>query len=187
MKLSMYSGEPDDYSALNLSEADQLKIVRDRGFTCIDYTCTEAAVSSDWKIHAQAARTAMEESGVVVMQAHDSGLYPQNWAGNLLFHMRGKSACSVYNRKTGKSVRLVLKDAPKGMTREESFDYFQNPDSSEMFDVKPTAIRQPEPDHMFASYKCNFSGETAGFNWIRPAGDQRLCLDCYKSYDRFNV
>ena len=41
--------------------------------------------------------------------------------GNLLFHMRGKSAYSFYNRKTGQSVRLVLKPTPKPMTREESF------------------------------------------------------------------
>ena len=32
--------------------------------------------------------------------------------GNLLFHMRGKSAYSFYNRKTGKSVRLVLNPKP---------------------------------------------------------------------------
>ena len=29
--------------------------------------------------------------------------------GNLLFHMTGKQAFSFYNRKTGESVRLVLK------------------------------------------------------------------------------
>ena len=38
--------------------------------------------------------------------------------GNLLFHMRGKQAFSFYNRKTGKSVRLVLKAKPRDMTRE---------------------------------------------------------------------
>ena len=41
--------------------------------------------------------------------------------GNLLFHMRGKQAFSFYNRATGKSVRLVLRPRPEGMTREESF------------------------------------------------------------------
>ena len=45
--------------------------------------------------------------------------------GNLLFHMRGKQAFSFYNRKTGKSVRLVLKAKPRDMTREETFDYYQ--------------------------------------------------------------
>ena len=34
--------------------------------------------------------------------------------GNLLFHMRGKQAFSFYNRTTGKSVRLVLRDRPEG-------------------------------------------------------------------------
>ena len=45
--------------------------------------------------------------------------------GNLLFHLRGKQAFSFYNRRNGKSVRLVLKPRPAGMTREESFAYFQ--------------------------------------------------------------
>lgn len=107
--------------------------------------------------------------------------------GNLLFHMRGKSAYSVYNRKTGKSVRLVLKDAPKGMTREESFNYYQNLDPAEMFNVKPTTLELPEPARMFSSFKCDCCGETAGSNWIRLVGDQKFCLDCYKTYDRFNV
>ena len=36
-------------------------------------------------------------------------------------------------------------------------------------------------------YTCDCCGESTGANWIRLAGDQKLCLDCYKSYDRFNV
>ena len=107
--------------------------------------------------------------------------------GNLLFHMRGKSAYSVYNRKTGKSVRLVLRDKPEGMTREQSFDYYQSLEPAEMFDVKPATIALPESARLFTSYKCDCCGETTGANWIRLAGDQKLCLDCYKSYDRFNV
>ena len=38
--------------------------------------------------------------------------------GNLLFRMRGKQAFSFYNRKTGQSIRLVLKPKPEGMTRD---------------------------------------------------------------------
>lgn len=43
--------------------------------------------------------------------------------GNLLFHIRGKQAFSFFNRKTGKSVRLVLKDRPAFASKEESFAY----------------------------------------------------------------
>ena len=60
--------------------------------------------------------------------------------GNLLFHMRGKQAFSFYNRKNGKSVRLVLKPKPDGMTREQSFDYYQSCRPEDMFDVKKAEI-----------------------------------------------
>ena len=107
--------------------------------------------------------------------------------GNLLFRMRGKSAYSFYNRKTGKSVRLVLKPKPEGMTKEESFGYYQACPPEEMFDVKETTIRLPEKARMFDSYTCECCGEVTGANWIRLAGGKKLCLDCYESYDRFDV
>ena len=107
--------------------------------------------------------------------------------GNLLFHMRGKSAYSFYNRKTGKSVRLVLKPKPEGMTKEESFGYYQACRPEEMFEVKETTIMLPEKARMFDSYTCSCCGETAGANWIRLADGKHLCLDCYESYNRFDV
>ena len=106
--------------------------------------------------------------------------------GNLLFHMRGKSAYSFYNRKNGKSVRLVLK--PKaGLTREESFAYYQGCRPEEMFEVKEATIRLPEKAKLFDSYTCDCCGEVTGANWIRLSGDKKLCLDCYDSYNRFEV
>lgn len=107
--------------------------------------------------------------------------------GNLLFHIRGKSAYSFYNRKTGKSVRLVLKPKPEGLTREASFAYYQALEPKEMFDVKPTALEVPEPARIFDSYVCETCGEVTGSNWIRLVGGKKLCLDCVQAYDRFNV
>ena len=107
--------------------------------------------------------------------------------GNLLFHMRGKSAYSFYNRKTGRSVRLVLKPRPEGMTKAESFAYYQACEPKDMFDVKETTIALPESAKLFDSYICECCGESTGANWIRLAGGKKLCLDCYDSYDRFNV
>ena len=65
--------------------------------------------------------------------------------GNLLFHITGKQAFSVYNRTSGRSVRLVLRPKPREMTREESFDYFQSLQPAEMFDTMETRLRLPEP------------------------------------------
>ena len=107
--------------------------------------------------------------------------------GNLLFHMRGKQAFSFYNRKTGQAVRLVLKPKPEGMTKAESFAYYQACKPEDMFEVKEATIRLPEAARLFDSYVCDCCGEVTGANWIRLAGDKKLCLDCYETYDRFDV
>ena len=107
--------------------------------------------------------------------------------GNLLFHMRGKQAFSFFNRKTGKSVRLMLKPKPERMTREESFAYYQSCEPKDMFDVTDVKIRLPGKARLFDSYICECCGESTGANWIRLAGGKRLCLDCYETYNRFDV
>ena len=96
--------------------------------------------------------------------------------GNLLFHMRGKQAFSFYNRATGKSVRLVLRPRPEGMTREESFAYYQAQEPADLFDVKPATIALPEKAKLFDSYRCACCGEVTGANWIRLVGGQRPAL-----------
>jgi formylmethanofuran dehydrogenase subunit E len=107
--------------------------------------------------------------------------------GNLLFHMTGKQAFSFYNRLNGCSVRLVLKQKPRNMTREESFKYYHTCTDSEMFDVKETSIEPPERARLFDSYACEFCGEIAGANWIRIQDGKKVCLDCCVKYDRFRV
>ncbi len=107
--------------------------------------------------------------------------------GNLLFHMRGKQAFSFYNRKTGKAVRLMLNPKPRDMSREESFEYYHQCSNEEMFTVSEPKLQFPEHARLFDSYVCDCCGETTGANWIRLAGGKKLCLDCYDSYDRFNV
>ena len=107
--------------------------------------------------------------------------------GNLLFHMRGKQAFSFYNRKTGKSVRLVLKPRPQGLTRAQSFDLYQSLEPKDMFDVKEATIALPVKAKLFDSYECACCGESTGANWIRVMGGKMVCLDCYETYDRFDV
>ncbi len=107
--------------------------------------------------------------------------------GNLLFHLRGKQAYSFYNRATGRSVRLVLKDRPQGMSRQESFAYYQSLAPRDMFTVKETTITLPESARIFQSVKCDGCGETTAENMLRLENGKKLCLDCYRSYSRFNV
>ena len=107
--------------------------------------------------------------------------------GNLLFHMRGKQAFSFYNRRNGQSIRLMLKPKPEGMTRAQSFDYYQACEPKDMFDVMPVRIQLPTEAKIFDSYTCECCGESTGANWIRIMGGKKVCLDCYETYDRFQV
>lgn len=104
--------------------------------------------------------------------------------GNLLFKMRGKQAFSFYNRKTDQSIRLVLKDRPE-MSREESFEYMQGKEPSELFDVKETTMVLPTKARIFNSIKCEKCGETVAENMISLENGQMLCKDCKSEYNRF--
>ena len=137
--------------------------------------------SADEQVVCIAENDACGVDGIQVMLGCSIG------KGNLLFHMRGKQAFSFYNRKTGTSVRLVLKPRPEGMTKAESFAYYQSCEPKDMFDVKDATIRLPEKARLFDSYICDCCGERTASNWIRLAGGRKLCLDCYEGYDRFNI
>lgn len=107
--------------------------------------------------------------------------------GNLLFHMRGKQAFSFFNRKTNEAVRLVLKERPKFATKEESYEYLQSQEPEELFDVKKPMYQVPERARLFESYRCDCCGEVTSENMIRLQNGKKLCLDCYREYDRFRV
>jgi len=107
--------------------------------------------------------------------------------GNLLFHMRGKQAFSFYDRKTGKAIRLVMKPKPAGMTRQESFAYFQGCAPKDMFEVKEATLPLPVEAKIFESIPCECCGEITGSNWIRIQNGKKVCLDCYQAYNRFDV
>ncbi len=101
--------------------------------------------------------------------------------GNLLLQVRGKQAFSFYNRKTGEAVRLVLKPRPEGITKEESFAYYQGCTPEEMFEVKEATLPLPEKARLFQSYVCAHCGELTGEHWIRLCDGKTLCLDCYQA------
>lgn len=107
--------------------------------------------------------------------------------GNLLFHMTGKSAYSFYDRNTKKSIRLVLKPSPQWLTRNKSLDYYQECKFEDMFEIKKTTIELPEKARFFNSIACTSCGERASENKIHLQGQERLCIDCYSSYNRFNI
>ena len=107
--------------------------------------------------------------------------------GNLLFHMTGKQAFTFFDKTTGKSTRLMLKETPEGMDHDERFKFLQEAEPKDLFYVTRPKLQLPESARIFTSHKCDCCGEVAGDNWLKVVGGKYFCLDCYKSYDRFNV
>lgn len=98
--------------------------------------------------------------------------------GNLQICIRGKQAYSFYNRRTGKAVRLVLKEPPAGMTKEASFSYYQSQPEEELFYIKTVTRPVPEKAQLFGSRRCSRCGELTGEKWLCARAGQWLCLDC---------
>lgn len=107
--------------------------------------------------------------------------------GNLLFHLTGKQAFSFYKRPDGESIRMILKERPEGVTREESFGWLQAQPPRELFDVMPARVELPEPARIFSSIACSKCGEVAAEYFIRFQNGEPVCLDCWHTYCRFSV
>ena len=98
--------------------------------------------------------------------------------GNLILRVMGKQAFSFYERASGRSVRLVLRRAPEGMTKEESFRYYQEHKPEELFDVKPAVLPVPERARIYRTLTCEGCGESVGEAWVRLRDGKCLCLAC---------
>jgi formylmethanofuran dehydrogenase subunit E len=107
--------------------------------------------------------------------------------GNLLFRLRGKQAFSFFNRATGESFRLVMKENPvkhSSRTKEEAQAYLFNTDPENLFDRKAVPFALPEDAKIFSSIPCDNCGERTAENHIRLKDGKKLCEDCFIPYSR---
>ena len=133
----------------------------------------ELTFSEDEQVVCVAENDACGIDGIQVMLGCSVG------KGNLLFHLTGKQAFSVYNRETGKSVRLVLKPQPELPTKEKTMEWYNTASLDTLFDVKETTIELPEQARLFRSECCACCGEMTGEHFLRLQGGKRVCLDCW--------
>ncbi len=100
--------------------------------------------------------------------------------GNLIFHITGKHAFSFYERKNGKSLRLILKKFDSLMSRDELFEYIHNSKDEDLFDVKDTVLDLPHEAKIYKNITCYCCGEETAEKYIRFYEGKPLCLDCSK-------
>ena len=101
---------------------------------------------------------------------------------NLEVRERGKSAFNFYDRETGRSVRLVVKARPEGMSRDEQKEFFLEAPFDEVFEQ--TEVRFTAPPDVFKkikSMKCPRCGEECSEPFLRVVDGELICLDCAES------
>ncbi|MFA6776575.1 MAG: FmdE family protein [Sphaerochaetaceae bacterium] len=135
---------------------------------------------------------AVDEELVCVSENDACGVDAIQWItgcttgkGNMNIHLTGKQAWSFYDRRSDKSVRLVLKpfDRTK-MTREETLNWLLNSPAEELFEIKSVRGPVPEKARMFNSIVCTKCGEAAREDLIRLQNGKPYCLDCFDPYNR---
>jgi formylmethanofuran dehydrogenase subunit E len=104
--------------------------------------------------------------------------------GNLIYKGTGKQAFTFINRGTGKAMRFYLKAKNNGMERPQYQAYLLDAPVDEVFDCKLVDITLPEHARLFSSVVCEVCGETAPEHKIRLQENKKVCLDCFREYNR---
>lgn len=104
--------------------------------------------------------------------------------GNLIYHGTGKMAFSFYNRKTGGSLRAMLKPMPGEMDRPARQDYILNAPIDDVFAFSKPKFELPQKARLFKTVICEICGEGAPENKIRLQDGKKVCLDCFEDYSR---
>jgi formylmethanofuran dehydrogenase subunit E len=108
--------------------------------------------------------------------------------GNLLFRLRGKQAFSFFNRATGVSIRLVMKENPferSGCADKDDIQkHLFETAPEELFEKKDVSFTLPEHARIFRSVRCDKCGEKTAEDHIRLEDGKKICEDCFVPYSR---
>lgn len=104
--------------------------------------------------------------------------------GNLIYKPTGKQAFTFINRSTGKAMRFYLKVQNNDMEKAVYQNYLLNSPVDELFDCQEIPVSLPEHARIFSRVSCELCGEAASENKMRLQGGKKVCLDCFKEYNR---
>lgn len=130
--------------------------------------------------------------------------------GNLIFRDLGKQAFTIFRRKDGKAIRLVLRGSigssdpaaialrRKVMSGQGTTEELRQVEQQKMqrtgnllaasdedlFDFKQPDFALPERARIFDSFACDCCGETTMEPRLRLVEGKKLCLSCAQPYHR---
>ena len=86
--------------------------------------------------------------------------------GSLRIDYKGKQAFNFFNRKNGKSCRIVLNNLDKKPTKEENMNYILSQNPLNIFTIKNTNMDFPNKANIYNSYICKICGEKTAENAV---------------------
>ena len=98
--------------------------------------------------------------------------------GKLKVRDTGKAAFSFYNTESGKSVRLVLKSGPDGMSKEQMTQWLLTAPFEEVFAVTDVKVPFPEYQPGPGEAVCAVCGETVLETLLHVRNGKFICGDC---------
>ncbi|MEM2933883.1 MAG: FmdE family protein [Methanocellales archaeon] len=101
--------------------------------------------------------------------------------GNLYFKDYGKQVYTVFNRRSGRAIRISLRESHRGKTKEESLRLLRKLSDGELFEVKIVSIAPPKPAEIYSSIKCELCNEPVMETRLRMKYGKLMCIPCFKN------
>lgn len=97
--------------------------------------------------------------------------------GNLILRLRGKQAFTFFDRKSGDSFRIVLKEK-EFASKEEKRKFMREAPTEEIFKIEEARFALPREAKIYQSRRCARCSEPTAEPWLRVSDGKLLCLDC---------
>ena len=94
--------------------------------------------------------------------------------GNFVFRDYGKMAFTLWNRGTGKGVRVCRRPGARGLSTEELLAM----KTEELFDIRPAQGETPDRARIHESEPCAVCGETTMLTRLVETDRGRVCIAC---------
>lgn len=106
--------------------------------------------------------------------------------GNLIYRDTGKMAFSFFSRRTGESLRVIVKnnDKDEKRTRDERKIHILEDPWGDIFEVKRPHYNLPEKARLFNTVICDKCHEGVAEQKITMNNGKLLCPDCVQAYTR---
>jgi formylmethanofuran dehydrogenase subunit E len=106
--------------------------------------------------------------------------------GNLIFRDFGKHVYTLYNRKSGKGIRVVLntRSVPESIriNRDQFINWLLTAAEEEIVSLREAHIDEPEPARIINSVVCEFCGEGVMETRTREINGKTACIPCAEKY-----